>query len=242
MRDYFLHPAQTNLELYAQVIECGYGEQQRSRLADAYHFALQQVFPLARGSGKPFIAHLVGTASLVLASGCSDDWVIAALLHALYQRRIPFIDGLAPPERRSLLAGRVGRGVDDLVHRYTEFESQNLPEVTGDFINGNTDVVTLRLADELEDLCYHAPALHGRVTEDDPDIRGSYCWRERVKVAETPALLALATGLGLDGLQRGLAHWLDFASTPTDLRQMRTGWLSSVNLATENSSRDTGVT
>lgn len=70
MRDYFVQPAQTNLELYAQAVDRGYSASQRRSLADAYQFALSCVFPLARGSGKPFIAHLIGTASLVLESGC----------------------------------------------------------------------------------------------------------------------------------------------------------------------------
>lgn len=64
MRDFFIHPAQTNLELYAQAISRCYSSDQCRVLADAYVFALRQVFSLTRGSGKPFIAHLVGTALL----------------------------------------------------------------------------------------------------------------------------------------------------------------------------------
>lgn len=231
MRDYFLHPAQTNLEFYAHVIECGYGQPERRRVADAYQFALQQVFPLARGSGKPFIAHLVGTASLVLASGCSDDWVIAALLHALYQRRVPFRGGLAPPDRRHLIAARFGRGVDDLIHRYTEFESRTISEVTGDFTHDNADVVTLRLADELEDLCGNALALHGAALTEQPTVSGSYAWRREAKLREGNALLAAAGALGLAGIERGLSRWLDFSSAPIGMADMRTGWLSSVDLS-----------
>jgi hypothetical protein len=233
MRDYFLHPAQTNLELYAQAIEGGYSRTSRQELSSAYHFALQQVFPLARGSGKPFIAHLVGTASLVMASGGPEDWVIGALLHAVYQRRIPFRHGLAPDERRGLLADRFGAAVDDLVHRYTSFESEDLRHCPPHLIASASDVLTLRLADELEDLCGHALALHGTTSTDGAGVQGSYLSRRDAKLSEAQSLLGLTDRLGLQGIHRGFVYWLDFASTPGELRDMRTGWVSSVDLSAD---------
>jgi hypothetical protein len=200
-------------------------------MADAYQFALQSVYPLARGSGKPFIAHLVGTASLVLASDCPDTWVTGALLHALYQRRVPFVGGLDPDERRAVIFERFGPTVDDLVFRYTEFESEDLQRCSPEVVEMGRGVVTLRLADELEDICDNALALHGGL--DDPARRGSYRWRRDAKTAEAPALLQLARDLGLEGIGRGLIHWLDFRSTPTQLADMRTGWFSSVNLMSD---------
>lgn len=231
MRDYFIHPSQTNLELYAQAIEHGYAAAERRDLADAYHLALLQVFPLARGSGKPFIAHLVGTASLVMESGCSPDLVLGALLHALYQRRIPFQDGTPPDDRRWILTERFGVTVDDIVHRYTSFESENLRHHAAGHRQSDADVLTLRLADELEDVCGYALALHGSESSDASSARGGYAWRRETKSAERSALLALAGNLNLDGIARGLSHWLDFNSVPEELNDMRTGWFSSVNLA-----------
>ena len=230
MRDYFVEPAQTNLELYAQVIARGSDQSQRRRLARAYHHALHQVFPLARGSGKPFIAHLVGTASLVLQSGCPDDWVIAALLHAVYQRRVPHSDGLAPESRRPIITEAFGPGVDDLVHRYTEFESQDLSVMTAAELRANADVVTLRLADELEDLSGYALALHGGAPADQPAVRGSFAWRRAVKISEAGTLLETAQILGLAGIARGLSYWMDFSAVPGAMTDFRTGWLSSVDL------------
>lgn len=227
MRDYFLFPAQTNLELYAQAIDRGFTAQQRRRLADAYELALPQVYRLARGSGKPFIAHLVGTASLVLESDRPDDWVIGALLHALYQRRVPFRDGLSPEQRRVVIADRFGRAVDDLVDRYTAFESADLSRPPQEFSASDADVLTLRLADELEDLSGFALDVHGG---DDPRVRGSHAWRRDAKAREGPSLLRLAKSLGLAGIERGLDHWLDISLVPEGLEDMRTGWLSSVDL------------
>lgn len=227
MRDFFAFPAQTNLELYVQAIGHGYSGEQRRRLADAYELALRQVFSLARGSGKPFIAHLVGTASLVLESGRPDDWVLGALLHAVYQRRVPFQGGLSPEQRRRVIAEKFGSVVDDLVNRYTAFESEDLSRPVTDFSDSDADVLTLRLADELEDVTGYALALHG---SDDPTVRGSAAWRSAAKGREAPALLGLARHLGLDGIERGLSLWLDASTVPEGLRDMRTGWLSSVDL------------
>jgi hypothetical protein len=230
MRDHFIHPAQTNLELYAQAIASGYSRAEGRTLADAYQFALRQVFPLARGSGKPFIAHLVGTASLVMASDCPRDWVIGALLHALYQRRVPFQGDLPPEERRASLADRFGDRVDDLVHRYTVFEAADLRGLAAGSAEADADVLTLRLADELEDVSGHALALHGNAGADDDGLRGGYPWRRDAKTAEAPALLVLTQRLGLAGMHRGFRHWLDFSGVPEALADMRTGWLSSVML------------
>ena len=232
MRDFFIHPAQTNLELYAQAIARGYSRDQCRALADAYVFALRQVFSLARGSGKPFIAHLVGTASLVMESGCPDDWVIGALLHALYQHRVPFESSLAPEERRVVLADRFGTQVDELVHRYTSFESQDLVAFMGAGASGDTDVLTLRLADELEDVCGYALALHGNTGSDDLGLRGGYPWRRDTKTAEASTIIKLILRLRLDGLDRSFSHWLDFESTPAALAEMCTGWQDRVSIVT----------
>lgn len=237
MRDFFVDPAQTNLELYAQAIRHGWEPPQRRMLADAYQFALRQVYPLARGSGKPFIAHLVGTASLVLESACPDDWVVAALLHALYQDRVPFEGGLPPVDRRNVVSDRFGSSVDDIVFRYTAFESTDL----GRFLPGNADaerdVLTIRLADELEDLTGHALALHGDERSDALGLKGGYPSRRDAKDLESGSLLGISARLQLDGIRRGLAHWLDFSATPAELSDMRTGWLSSVELSLELLSR-----
>lgn len=230
MRDYFLEPAQTNLELYAQFIARGSDGPRRRRLADAYHLALQQVFPMARGSGKPFIAHLVGTASLVLASGGPDDWVIAALMHALYQRRVRFSGGLSPEKRRPVIAALFGPDVDDLIHRYTAFEDRDLAGIPAQVLTSDADVVTLRLADELEDLSGNALALHGASESGQPKVRGSYAWRRDAKTNQSDTLLETARVLGLPGIARGLAHWLDFSAVPHEMSDFRTGWLSSVDL------------
>jgi hypothetical protein len=67
-----------------------------------------------------------------MESGCPDNWVIGALLHALHQHRVPFESGLAPEERRVVLADRFGTQVAELVRGYTSFESEGLGGFMGD--------------------------------------------------------------------------------------------------------------
>lgn len=227
MRDYFLFPAQTNLELYAQAIESGYDAVRLSRLGDAHDFAMRQVHSLVRGSGKPFIAHLVGAASLVLGSGAPDDWVLGALLHAIYQRRVPFAGGLAPDARRPVVAARFGTAVDDLVYRYTVMEDGDPEGWLAASDTRDPDVLTLRLADELEDLAGYALAVHGSRTPADPGERGGYAWRRQTKTAMAPLLFAATQRLGLEGMARGLRHWLDFSAYPAVLEAARSGRVSS---------------
>jgi len=230
MRDHFLFPAQTNLELCAQALAMGWRGGGLARLNEAHHLALRQVHSLVRGSGKPFIAHLVGTASLVLASGKPEDWVIGAMLHALYQRRVPFENGLAPAARRPVISDRFGAAVDDIVHRYTILEDDSSGGWLDDSPLAQADVVTLRLADELEDLSGYALALHGRPGPEDPQERGGFAWRRNAKLAMAPRLLATAERLQLGGMARGLTHWLDFSSYPEGLSAARTGLTSSATL------------
>ena len=76
--------AQTNLQLYAQMLRAAYPETDVDRVRAAYEFALPLFAGAYRGSGKPFIAHLVGTASILVSIRARMPVVVAGLLHAVY--------------------------------------------------------------------------------------------------------------------------------------------------------------
>ena len=63
-----------------------------------------------RGNGKPFIAHLVGTASLLVSRRAPLSQVLAALLHATYQAGDLGVDAghRQTPARRAALRNLVG--------------------------------------------------------------------------------------------------------------------------------------
>ena len=74
--------AQTNLQLYLQV--SAWDQRDRRRLEAAYRLATNVVGDRYRESGKPFVDHLVGSASALLLDGADPDLVTACLLHAIY--------------------------------------------------------------------------------------------------------------------------------------------------------------
>lgn len=67
MNQNFNFIAQTNLQLYHQLQDANYSEQDLIFIHKAYNFATQLFTGFFRGSGKPFIAHLVDTASVLIS-------------------------------------------------------------------------------------------------------------------------------------------------------------------------------
>ena len=111
--------AQTNVQLYQQRGEEGYPLAEQQRVYVAYNLAMGLFGGQFRGSGKTFLAHLVGTASILADLQASVDVVVAALLHAaysdgLFERQSPGVTD----QKRALLRESVGAEVEDLVFRY----------------------------------------------------------------------------------------------------------------------------
>ena len=112
--------AQTNLQLYRQLIEAGWAERDLARVRAAHDLCCELFAGCYRPSNKTFIAHLVGTASALAAWGEPPDIVLAGLLHSAYLYG-DFGDGTrgASSQKRQLLRDRVGEGAERLVHEYT---------------------------------------------------------------------------------------------------------------------------
>src|SRR4051812_50178326 len=69
--------AQTNLQLYAQLRRAGAAEQDLALVRAGYDLAMHLCPASFRGSGKPLLAHLVGTASILAAMDQSARVVTA---------------------------------------------------------------------------------------------------------------------------------------------------------------------
>lgn len=149
--------AQTNLQLYLQLIGDRWSDEALRQVQNAYELALRLFACQVRPNRKPFICHLLGTAS-VAAMQCDDsDVVTASLLHAAYasgdwgdrQR------GCAR-SRRDLIEELVGNVAETLLFQYTimEWNYQTgevlLPRVAA---MGEIDraVVLMRLANEVDE-------------------------------------------------------------------------------------------
>ena len=84
--------AQTNIQLYRQLAELGYPSTDVSRVHRGHSLAMKLFTGLFRGSGRPFLAHLVGTASVLASVRVPIEVVTAGLLHtwrpAVVSRRV----------------------------------------------------------------------------------------------------------------------------------------------------------
>ncbi len=153
MRQY----AQTNLQLYAQLRAAGAAEADLALVRNGYDLAMHLCPASFRGSGKPLLAHLVGTASILASVGQPARVVTAGLLHAVYVFG-DFGDasrGAGEP-RRTRVRAAVGNEVEDLVFRYTHFDwnSGTIPgilERVPSLTATDREVLVIRLANELED-------------------------------------------------------------------------------------------
>ena len=153
MREY----AQTNLQLYTQLRRSGAGEQDLALVRAGYDLAMTLCPASFRGSGKPLLAHLVGTASILASTGQSARIATAGLLHAAYVFG-DFGDAAAgiTELRRDRVRRAVGDEVEDLVVRYTRFDwnKNTIPGILArveSLSPMEREVLVIRLANELED-------------------------------------------------------------------------------------------
>src|SRR5262245_13883641 len=115
--------AQTNLQLYTQLRRAAYTDTDLGLVRAGYDLAMNLFSASFRGSGKPLLSHLVGTASILASIGRSPAVVTAGLLHAAYALG-DFGDGRfgTTDAKRARVRMAVGSEVEDLVARYTAFD------------------------------------------------------------------------------------------------------------------------
>ena len=105
-----------NLALYQQLHQLGYANESLARIRAAYEVAANLFAGRFRPCGRTFIAHLVGTGSILAELGAAEPVVAAGLLHAAYEQGdFGFIRWR---HRRGHVRNIVGAAVEDLVWRY----------------------------------------------------------------------------------------------------------------------------
>lgn len=149
--------AQTNLDLYQQLHDAGWSTADLVLARDAYLLAMRLFADRFRANGKPFVAHLVGTASVLAMVGARPDVVVAGLLHAAYANGV-FPDGFAgvTDRHRRVVRDAAGAEPERLVAAYQALAWK--PAVVGPLIADWTsvgpelkDVLLMRMANALED-------------------------------------------------------------------------------------------
>jgi len=203
--DELLDPAQTNLRLYQQLRHAGRDAAEIERVRQTYKLVIRLFTGQYRGTGRPFVAHLVGTASILATLGARGAVVRAGLLHAAYTH------GAFPGWRRALTERKrqevravAGAETEGLVLRYARLRWT--AEVVPGLLDRLTtmseldrDVITVRVANELEDLV----------------DRGRVSGAQR---AAATGAAALAEALGIPALAAALARALrENDAAPRDL-------------------------
>lgn len=149
--------AQTNLQLYNQMLKAGYSEEELIGINNAYKLAIELFTAVYRPNGKPFISHLVGTASILAAQQAPATVVSAGLLHATYTHGL-FPDpgnGITHAKRQRVRLS-VSSEVEELVAKYTLLpweigKIRDLRDRVTSLDTQERQVVLMRLANEVED-------------------------------------------------------------------------------------------
>jgi (p)ppGpp synthase/HD superfamily hydrolase len=150
--------AQTNLQLMNQLVTGAYDAVDRALIANAYRLAMRLHTGWFRASGKTFIAHVVGTASVLAWLRASANTVSAGLLHAAYTHG-EFAAGDEPSRSsRAQVIAAVGADVERLVTMYWALQWNPAtiaafasPESVRDLEPLQRELLLVRLANELED-------------------------------------------------------------------------------------------
>jgi len=214
--------AQSNLRLYRQLEQSGYGPGEVDDVARAYLQAVPMFSALYRGNGKPFINHLVGTASILVSRRSPLEQVLAGLFHAAYQSG-DFGSGPGggrSRRRRQYLRNLVGSETEELVAVYDAMDwadclsrGEPLVDIFGD--TTERSVAYIFLANTLEDFLDGGmnglgPGKKKAVRTPDQQrqvvaLAGALSWPElgeqlQGEFAQYKEALAVAPSLTADGL------------------------------------------
>jgi (p)ppGpp synthase/HD superfamily hydrolase len=138
-------------------VDLGYSEADLATVARSYELSMTLFPGTYRGSGKPFLAHLAGTAGIVATLRARAALVATGLLHAAYTHG-EFGNGWrgVSDAKRARVRAAVGPEIEDLVARYTalRWAPASIPAIRArlDAMTAlERDVLLIRLANELED-------------------------------------------------------------------------------------------
>ncbi|MBW4661155.1 MAG: hypothetical protein KME15_20965 [Drouetiella hepatica Uher 2000/2452] len=149
--------AQTNIQLFNQLHQLGYSHVELESISNAYKLAVQLFTGRFRPSGKTFIAHLVGTASVLAQLRVSYKLVVAGLLHAAYSHG-DFGAGQTgrSKAKQKQVVQAIGQEIEEYIARYTalQWNMAIIPIIHQqiDILDDiGRDVLLVRLANELEE-------------------------------------------------------------------------------------------
>lgn len=181
--------AQTNVALYNQLRRAGYTDDQLQLVQRAYQLAVRLNPGYFQASGKPFVSHTVGVASILASLDLPAPVIAAACIHNLYVSG-DFGDGLKrhiTAARRELVREAVGAEVEGYVHRFCRFrlDADTVPAVLG-CVDGldacDRALVAMDLADVLEKYTDQS-ILYLNAERHESALKADRCLPELVELA-----------------------------------------------------------
>jgi len=143
--------AQTHLQLYRQLQDASYGEEDLVLVDRAYQIAMGLFAGHYRPNNKPFLAHLVGVASILLNARQPAVVIAAGLLHSAYLGRGRKGSQVNRIHRKQI-AESLGQEVEQLIYAYSnrQWSVQDFRGVEGDlhpFTIDDRQLYLIKLAD-----------------------------------------------------------------------------------------------
>ena len=110
--------AQTHLQLYRQLQDASYGEEDLVLVDRAYQIAMRLFAGHYRPNNKPFLMHLVGVASILVNARQPAGVIAAGLLHSAYLGRGRKGSRINRIHRKQI-AESLGQKVEEMIYAYS---------------------------------------------------------------------------------------------------------------------------
>jgi (p)ppGpp synthase/HD superfamily hydrolase len=206
--------AQTNIQLYLQLLAAGYGGQEVAGVREAYMLATKLFAGQLRPEGRPFVCHLVGVASILAMVEATHATVIAGLLHSAYSHGdFGYGNGQMTGKMRDQVRAVVGPQVESVVAGYSS-SPWNAASVASCIANAERlvadkrQIVVIRLADTVEDALDLGLQLSEKQENPNRDISAE-------------SLIALANVLGYPALGTALRRVIESPKDGMELSGLR---------------------
>jgi hypothetical protein len=187
--------AQTNVQWINQLRAEGYSQPAIEFAWQSYQFALQLFAGQYLPSGKPFIDHFIGTASILTSLQLPMKVVVAGLIHAAYRYGDFGAAGIGISQsKREQIVSAVGDEIETYLARYEkgDWSLRNLATLfdgLDELPTLDRDVLLIRLASELE-RCLDLGELYF------PDIEKRRAAQQKFVESSAPLWVRIADRLG----------------------------------------------
>jgi (p)ppGpp synthase/HD superfamily hydrolase len=206
--------AQTNIQLYGQLLAAGYGMREVTGVREAYALAAKLFAGQLRPEGRPFVCHVVGVASILAMVEATPATIVAALLHSSYSHGdFGYGKGQITSKARDQVRAVVGPQIERVVagysnHRWNASSVADWIANSGRLVADERQIVEIRLADTVEDALDLGLQLSEKQENPNRDISAE-------------SLVDLANALGFTALGTSLRRVLETPKDGMDLSGLR---------------------